>query len=337
VVLLEANQRIPGLSTSTRPSASSKPSRRAPSSTTTRRGSSAPCRPRQRPLIGAVVGGSERSAAGTTCLRHDGRDRGHGLAAPIFFTLSRSRLPTYGLQALPFIAILVAAGSPRSDASGGDPAGRLWRRQCALSALGLGIATIAGAVAFVVSRRGAPPAALAALATGVALACLALARPRTGLLAVPGRRAPLLTLAACLVAGAAASADPFEAGAQRSLVEAMNAARAPGEQIGVALHKNGDWGVTPFYTQQTARFFGYEARLAVKDPAELAPDRFRPLDDLTAWLAAPERRFLFVRTKEVDDLARSREISRRFGSATLHVVARGPLYSVVTNHPLGTR
>lgn len=79
------------------------------------------------------------------------------------------------------------------------------------------------------------------------------------------------------------------------------------------------------------------ARLAVKAPSELAPDLFRPLDDLTPGLDSPERRWLFVRTKEIDDAARTREISSRFGTARLHLVACGPPYSVVTDHPPGPR
>ncbi len=290
------------------------------------------------PWIGGILGGTRTLARradlprGTTAALV-----GMALAAPVFFTFSRSRLPTYGLQALPWIAILIAAGSPTPGAPGGDSDARRWRFHASVSSIGLGLAVIVACVRFLVWQGDAPPATWAALAGSCALVVLALARPRTGILAAPGRRAPLVTLAAALAVAAGAATVPFEIDAQRSLIDAMNRARGPGEEIGVALHKNGDWGVTPFYAGRTVRFFGYQPRLAVDDPAVTAPATFRPLDDLAGWLTAPERRWLFVRTKEVDDVARTREISSRFGTAALHVVARGPLYSVVTNRAPGVR
>ena len=64
------------------------------------------------PWIGGIFGGTRALARRTDLARGTTAALvGMALAAPVFFTFSRSRLPTYGLQALPWIAARLGEGA----------------------------------------------------------------------------------------------------------------------------------------------------------------------------------------------------------------------------------
>jgi hypothetical protein len=180
-------------------------------------------------------------------------------------------------------------------------------------ALPLASLLVPGAAPTTATRAAGVAAALAAAAAVVAR------RPRAAWI-----------VALALVVGVAATVTAWSArvGAHRPIAEVLRRLRAPGEAVGVALHKDGDWGLVPFYLGERVVFFGYEARLALRPPEWYAPEGFRPVDDLRAWWGAPERRWLLVRAKVTN--ARN-DVRLRLRGTTVVEVARYGRYALLTN------
>jgi 4-amino-4-deoxy-L-arabinose transferase-like glycosyltransferase len=244
------------------------------------------------------------------------------LAAPLLFTASPSRLPSYASPAVPWIALLVAHGTP-PPLEGPDPAGPLRRR--GLLAGTLVLALIVLALPLLDLRRGfdaavTPPLLGLGLA---AVACAFLPRPPRTDPSLAWRAAGvallhLLTLATLL------PARPDVLGAERPLWRAVEGRREPGDAVGALLKRNGDWGLFPFYSREPVAFFGYRSVLHLEPPDVLAPDRFLPREAVGPWLRSPKRRWLLVHARE--DLTAL--------GAPVHVVATGGRHRVVTNLPL---
>jgi len=277
---------------------------------------------------------------------------GLALAAPVFFTLAPSRLFTYALPAVPFLALAAAVGAPIADAKDGP--GLAWRRHGrratvafaavnVVAAVGLlvlfvpeGAAARLGVKGYVASLRGGMAWHDAALLALAALGCVALA------LRTRGRGDAWTTTAAPLVAGSfllllagAYPQAPQVVSASRHVIDPVLPQIGPDDEIGVAVHKDGDWALLPFYAAREARWFGYGERLGVKPPGAYAPANFLALDgDLAAWFRAPGRRWLLLRTNVKDA---GRDPWRRLGEGPVHTVAANDLYTVVTNLPLPVR
>lgn len=268
------------------------------------------------------------------------------LATPVFFTVATSRLLTYAMPAIPFVALIAALGAV------GDPRpGLAWgahgRRATVVFA---GVVTSAALLAFAfltwpalraavgdplplplrpdTARQGLPwfdGAALllaAALATG---ACL-WARGRGA--AWTRTAAPTVAFAFVLVVASVYPHAPETVGAHRHLLEPALGWVGPDDEVGVAVHKDGDWALLPFYLRREARWFGYGERLGLRPPSEDAPANFRALDDLGDWFRAPGRRWLLLRTVVKDP---RRDPWRRLGDAPHRVVSRGDLYTLIVN------
>lgn len=256
------------------------------------------------------------------------------LAAPVFFTLVPSRLPTYGLPSLPWVALMVTLGAPRDDADG-ERGDRAWRTHLRRATEATAAVAALGAVVLLVVRatEGRWPAAVATAAlVAVALVGAALAVAARRRAAPEGARLAAAAALAVVAAGAVALAVVPEAvGGHRRLVERALSLRSAGEELGVAVHKDGDWALLPFYAASEARFFGYGERLALRPPTEDAPGNFVELDALGLWFRAPQRRWLMLRTVVKDP---RRDPWRRLGDGPVVVVTRDDLYTVVTNRPL---
>jgi 4-amino-4-deoxy-L-arabinose transferase-like glycosyltransferase len=263
-----------------------------------------------------------------TALARDGARRGPlvplvamALATPVFFSFSASRLVSYASPAVPWVAALVAAGAPVPGAAD-DLAALRFRRHLARATLVTALVVLGLPVAVLAVPGGAPgwlgtaAAVLAALAAAAAVA----------------RRAPqrALVVATALVVGLAATVATHRErlGAHRPVADALEARRAPGEAVGVAIHKDGDWGLLPFYLGETVRFFGYEARLSTRPPEAFSPEGFRPLDELRAWWTSPGRRWLLVRARVGDP---RNDVRRRLDGTTVVEVARYGRYALLTN------
>ena len=147
-------------------------------------------------------------------------------------------------------------------------------------------------------------------------------------LSAPGPRA--LALGVAVVAGIAGLAMSFPEllAAHRPVARILAAERAPGEPVGVAIHKDGEWALVPFYLGEPATFFGYQGHLGVAPPASYAPDRFRPVGDLAAWFAGPGRRWLVLRTTVKNP---TNDVWRRLEGLPHREVGRYGRYSVVVN------
>ena len=274
------------------------------------------------PWIGGALGA-------VTALARDGGRRGPlvpllamALATPVFYTFSAARLLAYASPAVPWVAALVVLGAPRAGAAS-DAATRRF-------SLHLGIATAITALV-VVALPLAPlvvPGAAPTLATHLAAVVAAFAAAGAVLWWRP-RAAWVVALA--LLVGVSATVTTWSArvGAHRPIVEVLQRLRAPGEAVGVALHKDGDWGLVPFYLGEPVRFFGYEARLSMRPPEEYAREGFRPLDELPAWWDGPERRWLLVRAKVTNP---HNDVRLRLRGSTVVEVARYGRYALLTNH-----
>ncbi|MFO0932431.1 MAG: phospholipid carrier-dependent glycosyltransferase [Planctomycetota bacterium] len=272
------------------------------------------------------------------------------LATPVFFTIAASRLFTYVMPALPFVAIAAAAGAPVGGPSPDDGPGLAWRthgRRATLAfaavvvaaAVGLlvlfvpeGAAARLGVKGYVASVRGGIPWHDAAVLALAGLGCVAL------VLRARGRGDAWTTTAGPLIAGSfvlllagAYPQAPQVVSASRHVIDPVLPSIGPDDEIGVAVHKDGDWALLPFYAAREARWFGYGERLGVKPPGAYAPRNFLELDgDLEAWFRAPQRRWLFLRTKVK---GASRDPWPRLGPGEVYVVAKDDLYTVVTNLP----
>ena len=251
--------------------------------------------------------------------------RSLALVAPILFTFSKSRLPSYGSPALPFVALLVAFGT--GGGAIGDRGLRLGGTVLALGVAGNAILVpISGDVTFVVK------AALAVAALGAIAACLwprrGAAGPEQGRGAGrPGqefRRAALCVGCWLLSIGVGIPATPKFLDAERGLWRAVDRLRAPDDDLGVLVKPHDDWGLFPFYAGRDARFFGYESFLAVEPPEKARPENFRPVAAVGEWLRSPGRKWLMVR----------KEQSREALGAPVVTFVEDEKYAVVTNAPL---
>jgi hypothetical protein len=243
------------------------------------------------------------------------------LATPLLFTFSASRLISYASPAIPWVAALVAAGAPAPGVADGAPT-RRYRWHLGLSTAATALAVLALAlVPWLV-----PGAERTAWTTGAAIAAAIVAAAALAI-----RRAPAPALVAvALVVGLAATATAYRErlGAHRPIVEALASRRAAGEAVGVAIHKDGDWGLVPFYLGETVRFFGYEARLSTRPPEADAPEGFRPIEEVRAWWDVPERRWLLVRARVTNP---HNDVRRRLVGTRVVEVARYGRYALITN------
>jgi hypothetical protein len=176
---------------------------------------------------------------------------------------------------------------------------------------------------------GAPlvvAAGAAAAAVAVAVAGLRSTAPET--------TAPRAALVGGLLLATSAAGfvgAPLRVHAAKPLWDAVARVRAPGEELGVALNYNGDWGLFPWYAREPVRYFNYPAAPPMMiDPALDRPDLFLPRERLKEWFAAKERRFLMTRPRYL----REKEAPSWLGSLPRFVVAEGGEYVVLTNLPL---
>jgi hypothetical protein len=272
------------------------------------------------------------------------------LATPVFFTIAPSRLFTYVMPALPFVALACAVGAPAGRPSQDDGPGLAWRTHgrratvafagfVVAAAVGLlvlfvpeGAAAELGVKGYVASVRGGIAWHDAALLAVAGLGCVALAlRARGRGDAWTTTAGPLVAASFVLLLAGAYPQAPQVVGASRHVIDPVLPLVGPDDEIGVAVHKDGDWALLPFYAAREARWFGYGERLGVRPPNAYAPANFQELDgDLSTWFRAPQRRWLFLRTKVK---GASRDPWPRLGPGEVYVVSKDDLYSVVTNLP----
>lgn len=225
------------------------------------------------------------------------------LSAPLLFTFSASRLPSYGSPAYPFVAILVAIGAP---GAGVEDAPRGWRafgQGLVHGSRGYAVAA-AGVVVAASVLAGAP--AWAVLGAGlVALTSLALTFLPHGARLVPSvvARAALSTTGFVLAGCVLACALPARVGVAVGLGHILRERRAVGEPYGVLLNYNGDWGAVPWAMKEEVLFFDYPSEPMIVPPEAYRPDLFRSREAMRRWLDEPGRRWLFLRPRDRRRLA----------------------------------
>jgi 4-amino-4-deoxy-L-arabinose transferase-like glycosyltransferase len=270
------------------------------------------------------------------------------LASPVVFTLAPSRLPNYGSPMVPFLAWIVAAGSPAAPLRDGSaralaPGERAWHVGLGagnvLVAVALGVggclyASVAGDAGGLVPAARTVGPILALAFAGAALATLFLPwRTRGGPADRRVARSVVLVglgLLATLAVTFVWRSNPW---VDRDLARRLAEVRSPAEEVGVAVPRSGNWGLLPFYLREEVRFFDYPEHLRLRPPEVDAPERFRPPEALAPWFGAPSRRWLLVRKK---DLERTED---SVAAMTLRTVPHWTLvengrYAVVTNLPL---
>jgi 4-amino-4-deoxy-L-arabinose transferase-like glycosyltransferase len=231
------------------------------------------------------------------------------LAAPILFTFSPARLPSYASPAYPWLALLVALGAPALGASDAVPGAYLARRELGRAALGTGL--FAGALGLVAVAaatglgpvRVAWPYATAVTGAGL-LACAVtwLPRPSAGLARPVPRAAVAITL--LVLAGGCLAADaPSRVGAAGAICTALARHRVPGEPVAVSLNYNGDWGLVPWCTRGEVPFIEYPSAPMMIAPEVSRPDLFLPATEREPWLRGPGRRWMMLRPRDLRKLA----------------------------------
>ncbi len=283
------------------------------------------------PLVGAFPW-LAAAAGSVRRLRRSGRWlRGPGLpclalalAAPVLFSFSASRLPSYGSPALPWFAVLVALGAPLAEPTPLAGSAFSWWGGLRIGVVGVALVTL-GIGAWAVVVRGAP-AGLASLAVlGGAIALLAAGTGLRGGMRRRLRAAAMATAGLVLAAGAALANAPLRIPALRPVWETVQSHRLPGEELGVLLPYAGDWGLLPWYAGPGVRFFDFPSSSMVVDPTRWRPDLFLPKQALRSWFSARERRWLLVRVKEAPSL---------LPADLRHVVTKAHGYEVLTNQAL---
>jgi 4-amino-4-deoxy-L-arabinose transferase-like glycosyltransferase len=231
------------------------------------------------------------------------------LAAPVLFTFSAARLPSYGSPAYPWLAVLLALGAPAPSADASVPGARLARVQFGRATLAtgllagaIGLGALAAAAGLGPVRVAWPYAAAAAAAGVAAIATTFLPRPSATMASPVPRAATAVTL--LLVAAGFLAADaPARVGAAGGIWSALARHRAPDEPIAVALNYNGDWGLLPWHSRGEVLFFGYPSDPMMVPPEAYRPDLFRPAAELEPWLQGPGRRWLMLRPRSLKKLA----------------------------------
>lgn len=246
------------------------------------------------------------------------------LAAPLLFTVSRSRLVSYASPAFPWLALLVVLGRPRVEEEGTRPA-LLGARMLADAARGVAVTAAAALTWAVMNAKVSAPWAVAAGAVALVTLAIAFAPKSVATLASPARRAALSVAGLLVVAGFVLAADPLLVSAPKPLWTALDARRRPGEEVAAAMPYNGIWGLLPWYERANVLFFDYPTRPMLVDPVPYQPDLYLPKEKLLPWFRADARRWLLLRTKDRE---------KYLADTPAYLVAIGASYEIVTNLPL---
>jgi hypothetical protein len=224
------------------------------------------------------------------------------LAAPVLFTFSASRLPSYPAPAYPWIATLIALGAGERGREGAGRRGRRLRVHLARGTIGMAAAAcvVAGAAIFVCHLPATAAALIVATAIG-ALAVALLPTPRR-LLVAPVPRAAIASALFLATGAIAVVARPALVKNSKEVWTVLERERRPDEPFAVALNYDGDWGLLPWYSRSEVVFFGYPSHPMMFPPERARPDLFRPRDALVGWLREPGRRWLLVRTRDLPTL-----------------------------------
>jgi 4-amino-4-deoxy-L-arabinose transferase-like glycosyltransferase len=257
------------------------------------------------------------------------------LAAPLLFTFAKARLPSYPSPAFPWIAVLVALGAPAPGPAAGTSSPRAgfwsWSRQLSYATVAMAVVAVAS-VLLGAFGLGVSGAALVVAAACAVAAVLVAVLPRRA--AGPWPAAPRAAFAGALMLFTSAAGIvgvPDSVRAAKPLWDAVARVRRPGEEVGVALDYNGDWGLFPWYAREPVRYFNYPSAEMMVDPHPLRPDLFIPMERLQAWFAGPERRFLMTRPRYVRE---NKGKPGHLGTLPRYVVADSREYLILTNLPL---
>jgi len=217
------------------------------------------------------------------------------LAAPVLFTFSSNRLPSYASPAMPWIGVLVALGA---QAAGGPALRALVRASVAVAAVAVGVAGLATVLAFVPPIVSVVHVACGAIAVVAATTALVVVVRRRNLLDRAVASASLAAVALLVALGSAATVSAESLKAARPLAGAIAKERRAGEPVAAWLHANGDWGLLPFYLRDDVVFFDFPSKSLVVRPEDHRPDHFRPESDVVPWLRAHPGAWLLVRPKD---------------------------------------